>query len=172
MNTSLSLSFELIYLIGWLLKNEKQALNALIKGAINKGLGQELNAINPQDHSKVNEQLYNTLIDFLNFMEDSLLNNMDNLQIDTKTEKAMLAALRKVDLDALDVNTVRTSMQQTKDELSAKSPTTAEDATADLDQTLNAQANDIDFDNTERAAAILLKNIIKNWKPSLNESIN
>ena len=172
MNTSLSLSFELIYLIGWLLKNEKQALNALIKGAINKGLGQELNAINPQDHSKVNEQLYNTLIDFLNFMEDTLLNNMDELQIDTKTEKAMLAALRKVDLDALDVNAVRTSMQQTKDELSAKSATTTEGTATDLDQTLNAQTSDVDFDNTERAAAILLKNIIKNWKPSLNESIN
>ena len=80
--------------------------------------------------------------------------------------------MRKVDLDALDVNAVRTSMQQTKDELSAKSATTTEGTATDLDQTLNAQTSDVDFDNTERAAAILLKNIIKNWKPSLNESIN
>ncbi|MBX9831220.1 hypothetical protein K2X40_04655 [Candidatus Babeliales bacterium] len=174
MNTSLSLSFELIYLIGWLLKNEKQMLNTLIKNAIKKGLGQDLNAINPQDHSKVNEQLYNTLIDFLNFMEDSLLNNMDELQVDTKTEKAMLAALRKVDLDALDVNAVRTSMQQTKEELSTKNVSTLEVA-SDSDQltTLEpSEPDDIEFDNNEKAATILLKNIIKNWKPSLNELIN
>lgn len=174
MNTSLSLSFELIYLIGWLLKNEKQMLNTLIKNAIKKGLGQDLNAINPQDHSKVNEQLYNTLIDFLNFMEDSLLNNMDELQVDTKTEKAMLAALRKVDLDALDVNAVRTSMQQTKEELSAKNVSTL-DVASDIDQSTTLEQNesdDIEFDNNEKAATILLKNIIKNWKPSLNELIN
>lgn len=151
MNSSLSLSFELIYLIGWLLKNEKRMLNSMIKHAVKNGLAHDLQSINSDDQSKMAEELYNTILDFLVFLEDSLADNLDNLTLDMKTEKVIHPALKKFDQDNIDLHTLKVSLQQTKTELCKK----------------NEKENNT---TTEEAKTVLFQHILKNWKPSKNET--
>ena len=155
MNTSLSLSFELIYLMGWLLKNEKKMLNALIKHAIKKGLAQDIKSLNPTDFSQVSDKLYNVILDFLLYLEDSLAKNLDNIQLDTKTEDAILPSVKKIDLENLDLSTIKLSMQQAKSQLNNL------EAIADNDQAFE-----------EDAKKLLFEQILKNWMPTKNESLN
>ncbi len=156
MNSSLSLSFELIYLMGWLLKNEKKMLNALVKHAIKKGLAQDLKEINPSDLGDMSDKLYNVILDFLVYLEDSLTKNLDNVELDSKTEDAILPAVKKLDYDNLDLKTIRLSMQQAKSQLS-NNP----DA---------PQENDVTF--VEDAQKLLYEQILKNWAPNNNETLN
>lgn len=155
MNTSLSLSFELIYLMGWLLKNEKKMLNALIKHAIKKGVAQDIKSLNPADFSEVSDKLYNVILDFLLYLEDSLAKNLDNVQLDTKTEEAILPAIKKIDQEALDINTIKLSMQQAKSQLNEQDLQAGEGETFEED-----------------AKKLLYEQILKNWMPTKNEDLN
>ena len=154
MNTSLSLSFELIYLMDWLLKNEKKMLNALIKHAIKKGLAHDIKKLDSTDVNDVSEKLYDTILDFLLYFEDSLAKNLDTVQLDTKTEDAILPTLKRIDLDNLGENTVKLSMQETKSQLN--------DSAEEEEGTV--------FKN--HADKVLFEQILKNWKPTTKDTLN
>lgn len=156
MNSSLSLSFELIYLMGWLLKNEKKMLNALVKHAIKKGLAHDLKEMNPSDLGDMSDKLYKVILDFLVYLEDSLAKNLDSVDLDSKTEDAILPAVKKLDYDHLDLKTIRLSMQQAKSQLSNNPD--------------GPQENDVTF--VEDAQKLLYEQILKNWAPNNNETLN
>ena len=154
MNTSLSLSFELIYLMGWLLKNEKTTLNALVKHAIKNGLGKDLKTINPDDYSKVSDQLYSTILDFLVYLEEALAKNLDNIKLETSTSEDNLSTLN-IENDVQDINNVKLNIHQTKADISKEI------------QKRLAGAQDPD-----QVKKLLYEHIIKNWKPTKNEPMN
>ena len=155
MNTSLSLSFELIYLMGWLLKNEKSTLNALVKHAIKNGLGKDLNEIDPNDYSKVSDQLYSTILDFLVYLEDALAKNLNSTSFEGEPSEEILKALKNFENDNSDEQIIKMNVQRTKTDISK------------VIQKKLAGAQD-----TDSAKKLLYEHIIKNWKPSKNELMN
>ncbi len=150
-SNNISLSLELICLMSWLLKHEKQGLNTLIKNAVQHGFSQELNQVEELDNNKFSEQLYTTILDFLVMLEQILVKNLEEAQLDTKTKDAIAPALEKIDLEGIDDRTIWLSMQQTKEKLSQQ----------------ENQDHRIDHVKT-----ILLEQLIKNWKPTKNESLH
>lgn len=79
MNSGLSLSFELVYLLNWLLKHKKPALIKLVQQAVKDGfthdLFQEYAHIDDLEHA---EELYEGMIQFLVLLENHVLKNLDN----------------------------------------------------------------------------------------------
>lgn len=151
MSTQISLSFELICLLSWLLKNEQAMLNSLVKHAIEKGFAEEIGKIDEDDYLKVSDQLYDTVIDFLDFLEKTMIKNLETIQVDHKTKDVILPTLQKIEAGSLDFKTIWLSMQQTK-------------ARVNKGQAIP--------ENLSNPTEILFERLLKNWKPNNKETLN
>lgn len=173
MTAQISLSFELICLINWLLKNEPAMLNTLVKNAIERGFVDELEKVemleqSPSTETEATDNLYNTLLDFLEFLEHTLIKNLETVQVDNTTKDAILPALQKLEVDSLDVKTMWLSMQQTKARVNKK-------MRAKNTQCSNSHNHDVVEKPKlaiESPTEILFEQLIKNWKPNNKETIN
>ncbi|MCF7799972.1 hypothetical protein K9M16_03170 [Candidatus Babeliales bacterium] len=158
MDTNFSLSLELIYLMNWLLKNEKEKLKILINQSIKNGLSYEMeqldkitdNQIDPND----NMQLHNTILDFLIFLEDTLVECLEDQELDTKSKERLNLSIQKILPQQVDIKTMWLSVQQTKEEISK------------IKKVANKSLGEEELRNT------LLTQLIKNWNPKNNETIN
>ncbi len=150
MSTNFSLSYELVYLMAWLLKHEKHKLKDIIEEVVKKGLSSELNQIGdyPQD-AQSTELLHVTILDFLIFLEDSLLESLEKNQPDLKTQEKIKTTLRNINPERIDLKTLWTSTRKA--------------------QSLLAQTPQNTPDNLKET---LLLQILKNWKPKENEPLN
>lgn len=179
MTTQISLSFELICLINWLLKNETATLNSLVKNAIERGFAEELEKLEAQEQNMAMNQsleqteetdnLYNTLLDFLDFLEHSLIKNLETMHVDHKTKDAILPALQKIETDSLDLKTMWLSMQQTKARVSKKTGTKAARNHHNHDHKVVEKPQ---VTAVQNPTEILFEQLIKNWKPTSKETIN
>jgi len=152
MNANISLSFELILLLNWLVKHEKAQLNNLVKDALEKGFMQEIEDISPNDYPQLADQFYSSILEFLMFFEQSLLNNLESINIDEVTNNAIGPVIKKLDFENLDIKTLWLSMQQTKDKMS------------------KTRAN-IEH-GPEQINNLLFERLLKNWKPSKKSPMN
>ena len=103
MADNLFLSYELMYLMHWLLKHEKTKLKALIKHVIESGLGAQLSNMKKQDQSinkNLDASLQNSFIEFLYFVENELLNHLENAEGQEYYQEDLLASLKKLNLRA------------------------------------------------------------------------
>jgi len=170
MSINISLSFELICLINWLLKNEKQLINALVKQALKNGFAQELEKIDGEHTLENPEELYATVIDFLLFLEKNLLKNLETASIDIHTQEEILPLVKKLDADNIDHKTLWLSMQQTKKQL-CKERNKREDL-QDIQESDITKETIAPDQAPDQAAEILFEKLLKNWKPHLKEPLN
>lgn len=155
MNSSLSLSIELIYLMGWLLKKEKSKLNALVKQAMNDGLAYDLQKLNTIEHEDVSEHLHNTVLNFLTYMEEALANNLDLIHTKHEAEEAMRPALNLLEENSVDDDTLQVSIQRAK-----------------VDLQREVESGLVKSLNPEHAKQLLFKHILENWDPTNEENLN
>ncbi len=153
METNLSLSFELICLMEWLLKHEKNMLNGLIKQAIKGGLAADLKHPRTDDGVEVIEQLYRIMIDFLSYLERALADNLDRVESTEKGQKSVLNLLRYLDRECIDDRTVRTSVQE---------------ASKQLDELCASK----DDSNDYMARRLFCKVLLKEWNPKSTEELH
>jgi hypothetical protein len=148
MSTNFSLSYELVYLMAWLLKHEKGKLKNMIEEVVKKGLAGEISQVGdyPKD-SQSADLLHVTILDFLIFLEDSLLESLEKNQPDRQTQEKIKTTLQKINPQSIDLKTLWASTRQTQTLL------TQPDSNDDLKRTLLFQ-------------------ILKNWKPKENEPLN
>lgn len=145
MSNNFSISLELIYLMSWLLKNERNSLKEIINNAISKGLSEEIKNINHDDILKNNDIINDTVLDFLYFLEDSLLDNLKDNNINLNINET----IQKLNSPKLDFNTVWISMLK-----------------AQAEKTHNKDNSLKDSNN------LLYTELIKNWRPNKNEPVN
>lgn len=169
MSAQISLSFELISLLNWLLRHEKAMLNAMLKQALEHGFAEELEKLDAASlASTESEELYNTVLDFLEYLEQSLIKNLETISVDNKTKDAIMPTLQKLEADSLDHKTLWLSMQQTKARmLKAKQCATEKQQP----QAIAAEAAK-DTKHTEHANKILFEQLLKNWKPNNKDVMN
>lgn len=144
MEGDIVLSFELLVLVNWLMQNEKQMLNNLIKHALKNGLDQEFEKISSTDNIEVNEQFYTTIISFLLFMEDSLIECLSHIKINKDTQDDILPVLKKIDMRNINVKPTFSVAKKSK-------------------------AQNI---STEETKDVLFQQILKSWKPNKNDLMN
>ena len=154
MSSNLSLSFELICLMGWLLKNDKDKLKKLIKDAVDLGFAAELDTINSSEYHHVNDEMHTTIEDFMEYLEDILIESVEGSDAHEGAREKLLGTVKRIDGEAFDSKTVWLSMQQAKSQLVKK-------AKMDPAKAHEHEANALWFDQ-----------LLKNWTPSGNESMN
>lgn len=152
MSANVSLSFELILLLDWLLKHDKEQLNNLVKHALENGFMQEIEKVTPESYPHLSDQFYNSILEFLLFFEQALLQNLVAINVDEATNNAILPLIKKIDFEHLDVKTLWLSMQQTKEKIS---------------KSKNDQAQ-----QPEQINNLLFEQLLKNWKPGKKIPMN
>lgn len=147
MDKHLSLSFELIYLMGWLLKHEKGMLNSLIKHALKNGLAQDLEKVQLDAQGDASQELQSIILEFLGFLERSLAKNLD----------ATHDAQHQQDQKQTDTNEIKLRLQRAK-QLLAKE--------------LGTEVSDSGKKSDKNSRRDLLDQILKNWKPNKGDLVN
>lgn len=152
MNSSLSLSFELIYLMGWLLKNDQAKLKKLVAEAVEQGFIEEVDAMSDADYLLLSDQMQSTVEQFMDYLEDAITESVQGADAHNGVCKDLAPLLKKFDTDAVDQKTVSLAMQQTKKKLSYKKK---QGDKINAIAVTEAEANDI-----------LFERLLKNWNPS------
>lgn len=142
MSHQLSLSLELILLLDWFLKNGKKQLRFLVKKAAEKDLARDLENISDHDYVQMLDSLQDTVASFVVFLEDALLDCLEEIDADVG---ASLSVCSQLDSHALDTRTLWLSLQQTRKK-----------------RALPEQEVKQEF----------FKQLLKNWKPGTGEVVN
>ena len=157
MSSSFSLSLELVLLMSWLLKNEKETLDELIKKALKGGLENEIDLIDTftqqellEMDSDFSQELHNSILDFLMYLEDMLLDSLDAKESKLGNQD-LSPALQKIKNQKIDNKTVLLSLKHTNSQMSK----------AKKDKSTHQNVNEL-----------LFSEILKNWIPKTNEPIN
>ena len=165
MAEGLSLSLELIYLLNWLLKKEKGQIKKIIQKVVSSGLFDEPEEMNNYELDPENlAEMQETILDFLIFLEDTLLECLDEKDQKSVSKDRLKPTLQKLNPESLDVRTIWLSMQQTKAKLSKK-----EDTKTTLQTKNDSSAK---TPNNQKAKKILFEQLLKHWNPNQNEPLN
>jgi hypothetical protein len=139
-NTQLTLSYELLFLLQWLIEHEPNKLKNLIADALKSGLKEELKTIDKSIEQKNTQDMQYSLVDFLGFMEIMLqeVNNEQTMQ--RIMEKKLMPALDHIDSTECDNETVQCSVEEATSKL-------------ELEPDKNAQE-------------LLFQELLRCWKPN------
>ena len=142
MPTSLSLSLELLLLIDWILKNEPTKLKLLIEDALQNGFLDEIDQI--EDIEKDSTQVNDLHSAIIDF-----LMLMEDLLLETLEEKdSDIKAKEKLDATLQKINPASMDFKTVWHSLQQN-----KDKKADVEKTIFTQ-------------------LLKNWKPKVNEPVN
>ena len=140
--TQLTVSYELLLLLGWIITHEKNRLKKLINKSLKTGLTIELEKNykkNIQADELASKLQYN-VADFFNLLEQLLQDAVSESLETTASQKKLMETIDHIDAALCDTEIVRASMQEISSAL--------------------------DQDPTANAKDIFLKEILKQWKPS------
>jgi len=162
MSTDLSLSIELIYLMDWIVKNEKTLLNNLVKHSIENGFIKELDKIDLGNHTNP-DLLFEVVYAFMTKIEDCLVENLEKAQLSDSQSEEIIPAIKKISMESIDLKTMWLSLQQTKIQLNKVQKQQNRHEKLDVENAQNTKHN---------STSILFEQIIKNWKPTKKEIIH
>lgn len=155
MDKHLSLSFELIYLMGWLLKHEKGMLNSLIKHALKNGLAHDLETVQLDAQGDASQELQTIILDFLAFLERSLAKNLDASHDATHHD-----ARHHEDQKHPDANELKVRLQRAKQLLTKELA---------IEQIPGAAA---EKKGSNKVVHKELNDILKTWKPNKKDLVH
>ena len=171
MDSNLMLSFELICFMNWLLRNHKKKLDELIKNAMDNGFLEELGRENADKSLDMASQLPNIILDFLLYLEDSLFDSLEKMDLDKNTKDKLVPDLKKIDTPYIDPRTILLSLQQTKILLkNLKIEKIRKEKLQKLETTETHP--EINNPSPKEVKKILFEQLLKNWNPGKNEPIN
>ncbi len=144
-DTQFTLSHELIFLLRWLTVHDQERLKKIIDRALAAGLQQELKReITNSKHKGFEEDAHNNIIDFLGMLETTLFEAINEQTVKQALQKNLMPSIDQIDTSVCDDATVRFSVEK---------------ATS----THNTHENPKD---------LLLKELLKRWKPSKKNILN
>lgn len=144
-NDQFTISIELLRLMQWIVEHDQEGLKRLISRAISQGLNKKITT-QREDVPQTSEGTHHDIIDFFLLMETLLIESMNENVVKTALQKNLIPAVNAIDSAALDNQTVRFSLERATNQMQ-----------------LNPQENPRD---------LLLKEIIKNWKPNKKSTLN
>jgi hypothetical protein len=129
-------SIELLLLVRWLLEQERESLKKLVVKSLQHGLLHELQA--PREKLDCDE-LQQSIIDFFNYLEDTVGTLMPQYDVDQVIQRAMIPAINHIDKQQCDQEIVDASIAKASTNLT-KLP-------------------------QHELKSILCKELLKQWKP-------
>lgn len=110
-SSQLTLSYELLYLLQWLIQNEPERLRYLIADALEDGLANDLKKINTSEQH-IGEEIQHSIVDFFGLLE-TLLHEVSNEQLMKQVmEKKLMPAIDHIDTTECDDATVQFSVEK------------------------------------------------------------
>ena len=145
-NNQLTISYELLYLMQWLLENEPERLKKIIVQALHKGLKEEIQEASKNKNLTTNEDLHYSVVDFLSLLENLLQEAINEQTLKKLTEKNLLPALTQIDNTVCDTTTIQSSMEKASSRL--------------------------ENHPEKNPQEVLFKELLKCWKPNKKSAIN
>ena len=136
-NDQFTVSFELLHLMQWLVEHDPEGLKRLIARALTQGLQEKIN--HSQGEQQHPDNMQNNIVDFLLLLEALLFEAINEHSVKSVLQRNLIPSVNRIDAAACDNSTVRFSLER---------------ATSQMQ--LNPQENPRD---------LLMKELIKRWKP-------
>jgi len=140
------ISYELICLLKWLVENDSPKFKKIISKALASGLKKELTQKDRINNEYVMEDIHHTILDFFGMLESALMETINKQAAQKALEKNLIPSIDQIDSTVCDDATVRCSVEK---------------ATSKIDE--NAK---------ESPRELLLKELLKHWKPNKKYTIN
>lgn len=145
-DTQFTLSYELLFLLRWLTEHDQDRLKKVITRALQAGLQDSIKReVAAVHHNGFEQEAHNSIIDFLGMLETSLFDAMHEQTAKKALQKNLLPAIDQIDTSVCDDATVRFSVEK-----AASAPHSVQENPKDL----------------------LLKELLKRWKPSKKSLLN
>jgi len=145
-NNQLTISYELLYLMQWLLENEPERLKKLIVQALHKGLKEEMQRAAKEKPLTTNEELQYSVVDFLTLLESLLQEAISEQTLKSVNERKLMPALDHIDGNECDEVTVQESVERA--------------------------SHRFESHPQENPQELLFKELLKNWKPDKKSAVN
>jgi len=148
-DTQLTISYELLYLLQWLIEHDNNRLKQMISRALTQGLRKEMKKAEIQKAERQNDfvdEMYHSIIDFFELMEELLAESIKEHVERKAKEKNLMPTIDHIDSTVCDDATMRFSIERTA--------TKMED-----DPDINPQEQ-------------LLKELLRSWKPHNKNAMN
>lgn len=148
-NTQLIISYELLYLLQWIIEHDKNRLKKIIKKALEKGLRSTLQNEETQKLKKSStliDEMHYSIIDFFELMEELLTESMKEHVEKKAKEKNLMPAIGQIDSSVCDDATMRFSIEK---------------ATSKIEHNPNINPKEQ-----------LLKELLKQWDPHNKNAVN
>lgn len=136
-------SYELLYILQWLMAYEKDAFRKLIHKAFIKG-SQATNNLEITNQTEEAEYLQNSVIDFFSFLEEEVENASENESMKHIMQQNLLKTLDHIDPKIFDPAIIKASMVATAEKVNPEH---------------NKQAKDY-----------FLKQLLKKWTPKKDKN--
>lgn len=144
-NDQFTISVELLNLMQWIIENDQEGLKRLIGRALSRGLQSKLQT-QQESPADTTERAHYSIIDFFLLMEALLIESSNEATTKNSLLHHMIPSVNRIDAAAFDSKTVRFSLEQATNKMQK-----------------NPQKN---------PQELLIKELIKNWKPSKKSKIN
>ncbi len=145
-NNQLTISYELLYLMQWLLENEPERLKKLIVQALHKGLKEEMQKAAKDNVLTTNEDLHYSVVDFLTLLESLLQEAISEQALKAMNEKKLMPAIDHLDSKEYDESIIQSSVEKA--------------------------SHRFETHPQENPQEVLFKELLKNWKPDKKSAVN
>jgi hypothetical protein len=144
-NDQFTISVELLRLMQWIIEHDQEGLKRLMSRALSRGLNKKLNGA--QDAvTEDSEHAHHSIIDFFLLMEALLIETVNENAVKDVLQRNLIPSVNRIDTTACDTDTVRFSLERATSKMQAHPQESPRD--------------------------LLLKELIKNWKPNKKNRVN
>lgn len=139
-NSQLTLSYELLHLIRWLVENEPEQLKKIIETALDSGLKEDFKQSYHSDQEKVTDSMHYNIIDFLSLLESLLHEAINEHRVKNVLKKNLMPAIDNIDATECDTYMVQESVEKA--------------------------SNQFEQDPRKNAQDLLFRELLKSWNPA------
>lgn len=116
-DNQLTVSYELLYLMQWLLEHEPAKLKKLIEQSLQSGLRENLQTVSQSTDLRNAEDIQYSVVDFLTLMETLLHETINEQNMKKIMEKKLMPAIDHIDNKECDQATVDFSVEKASSKL-------------------------------------------------------
>lgn len=134
------LTYELLFLLQWIMEHESDALKKIIVRALKNGFNDPEFRSNEVIEMQISDPtIHDCIVDFLSLIDSLLLETTTELDMQKNAEMTMIPALKHIDSTICNDDVVQSSLRKTNAQLHSNSK--------------------------QNAQEILLKELLRRWKP-------
>jgi len=140
------ISHELLCMFRWLIEHDADRLKRVISRALNHGLREKLNNLQQSNDEQALEEAQFNILEFFSMLEMLLAESLEEHAVKNAVEKGLMPAIDHIDPSACANEVVHYGLERANAKMARKT--------------------------SEKPQDILLKEILKNWKPTKKQSAN